>query len=155
MTYPGVPSVYYGDEIGLEGGRDPDCRHCMPWYEKQWDRETLAFYRRLIALRRNNATIRLGAWHTLDDTSASCSARSLQIVGETVAEVVYRENDPRKIRNLNCPSVVLLGTERPSVVARLSCLPVARERRCGGRSSSKQVMRSESATSRFAISAGL
>ncbi len=31
MTYPGAPSIYYGDEIGLEGRRDPDSRRAFPW----------------------------------------------------------------------------------------------------------------------------
>ncbi|MBI3761980.1 MAG: glycoside hydrolase family 13 protein, partial [Chloroflexi bacterium] len=37
MTYPGAPSIYYGDEIGLDGGSDPDCRKTMPWGESQWN----------------------------------------------------------------------------------------------------------------------
>lgn len=31
MTYPGAPCIYYGDEIGLEGGKDPLCRAGFPW----------------------------------------------------------------------------------------------------------------------------
>ena len=30
MTYPGTPCIYYGDEIGMEGGKDPDNRRAMP-----------------------------------------------------------------------------------------------------------------------------
>lgn len=30
ITYIGVPSIYYGDEVGLSGGNDPDCRRCFP-----------------------------------------------------------------------------------------------------------------------------
>jgi len=30
MTYPGAPSIYYGDEIGMEGGHDPDNRRAFP-----------------------------------------------------------------------------------------------------------------------------
>ncbi len=53
--YPGIPCVYYGDEIGLEGGYDPDCRRCFPWDETCWDAETRTLIRRLIALRRGRA----------------------------------------------------------------------------------------------------
>lgn len=52
FTYPGVPCVYYGDEIGLDGGRDPDNRRCMPWDEASWDQQTLAGTRRLVELRK-------------------------------------------------------------------------------------------------------
>ena len=31
FTFEGAPCIYYGDEIGLEGGKDPDCRRCYPW----------------------------------------------------------------------------------------------------------------------------
>ena len=39
MTYPGAPCIYYGDEIGLMGGRDPDCRAPFPWDEADWDHD--------------------------------------------------------------------------------------------------------------------
>ena len=33
MTFPGCPAVFYGDEVGLSGGNDPDCRLAMEWDE--------------------------------------------------------------------------------------------------------------------------
>ncbi len=36
---PGIPCVYYWDEIGTEGGYDPDCRRCFDWNQDHWDRE--------------------------------------------------------------------------------------------------------------------
>jgi len=39
FTYAGAPCVYYGDEIGLEGDKDPDCRRCYPW---GWEKRALA-----------------------------------------------------------------------------------------------------------------
>ena len=65
FTYPGVPSIYYGDEIGLEGGRDPDCRRCFDWDRAQWNAELHAHYRRLIAWRKARAEWRRGAYLTL------------------------------------------------------------------------------------------
>jgi len=35
FTYVGAPSIYYGDEIGLTGDKDPDCRRAFPWDEQQ------------------------------------------------------------------------------------------------------------------------
>lgn len=53
--YPGIPCVYYGDEIGLEGGYDPDNRRCFDWNEEHWDRETRALIQRLARLKRQPA----------------------------------------------------------------------------------------------------
>lgn len=54
FTLPGSPCVYYGTELALEGGRDPDCRRCMPWDELDTGagRARLDAMRSLIALRR-------------------------------------------------------------------------------------------------------
>jgi glycosidase len=61
MTWPGVPSVYYGDEVGLDGGRDPDDRRCMPWDQSAWSLPTLAHYKALIGLRRAEAALHAGS----------------------------------------------------------------------------------------------
>jgi alpha-glucosidase len=65
FTYLGVPSVYYGDEIGLAGENDPDNRRCMPWDETAWDHELLAHYKRLIALRRSASALCEGGFQQL------------------------------------------------------------------------------------------
>ncbi|MCA9941282.1 MAG: glycoside hydrolase family 13 protein [Anaerolineales bacterium] len=63
MTLPGAPGIYYGDEIGMTGGHDPDCRRAFPWEARaQWDEETLAWTRSLIALRKRVAALRTGSW---------------------------------------------------------------------------------------------
>ncbi len=65
FCYLGVPCVYYGDEIGLDGAGDPDCRRTMPWEERAWDHELRAFYQRLILLRRTAPALRWGGLQLL------------------------------------------------------------------------------------------
>ncbi|KPL78800.1 hypothetical protein ADN00_06130 [Ornatilinea apprima] len=54
MLLPGVPMVYYGDEVGLRGANDPDCRRCMPWEPETWDQELYAHYKKMIQIRRQH-----------------------------------------------------------------------------------------------------
>jgi len=62
FTLPGAPCVYYGDELGLAGGHDPDCRQGMPWArEDTWDRATLHWVRDLAALRHAHPALRTGS----------------------------------------------------------------------------------------------
>jgi len=59
-TLPGAPCVYYGDEIGLLGGLDPDCRRAFPWEPERWDDAILASTRAAFQLRRREAALRRG-----------------------------------------------------------------------------------------------
>ncbi|HLJ55265.1 MAG TPA: alpha amylase N-terminal ig-like domain-containing protein [Chthonomonadaceae bacterium] len=70
MTYPGVPVIYYGDEIGMDGGKDPDNRRCMEWDASKWDKTRLDFYKAAIALRKGHAVLRRGDYTTvaMDDS---------------------------------------------------------------------------------------
>jgi glycosidase len=64
LTFPGAPSIYYGDEVGLPGKIDPDSRRGFP-LEAHWDREILAYHRQLIALRHTYPALRTGDYQVL------------------------------------------------------------------------------------------
>ena len=61
MTLPGVPMVFAGDELGLEGAWGEDARRTMPWDRPEtWDTELHASYVRLIGLRRSSDALARG-----------------------------------------------------------------------------------------------
>ena len=61
FTWDGTPMIYYGDEIGLTGGKDPDCRRTFPWDTSKWDGKVLKTYQKLINLRKNHKAFKEGA----------------------------------------------------------------------------------------------
>ena len=66
MTYPGTPSIFYGDEIGLPGELDPDSRRTILWDRPEtWDTEALAYHKAMIAMRRAHPVLQTGAYHQL------------------------------------------------------------------------------------------
>ncbi len=65
LTLPGAPCLYYGTEVGMAGGHDPDCRRAFPWDEAAWDHDLLDFTRRAISLRKAVPALRRGRYETL------------------------------------------------------------------------------------------
>jgi len=63
MTFPGVPSVYYGDEAGVEGYKDPYNRGTYPWGHENV--ELLSWHKRIIALRNQYDVFKTGKWISL------------------------------------------------------------------------------------------
>jgi len=60
MMMIGSPSIYYGDEVGMTGENDPDCRRCMNWENP--NEELYHYYRKLINLRKNSPAIQFGSF---------------------------------------------------------------------------------------------
>lgn len=65
FTMPGAPMVYYGDEIGLEGGNDPDCRRAMPWWGGAGSERIRGVVRDMARWRRAHVALRRGSWEVV------------------------------------------------------------------------------------------
>jgi cyclomaltodextrinase len=65
MTYVGAPVIYYGDEIGMAGEMDPDCRRTFPWDPAQQNLELRNYYKRLIQIRNQYSALRRGSFRSL------------------------------------------------------------------------------------------
>ena len=60
MTYPGAPCIYYGNEIGMSGGRDPENRAPFPWDESKWDHDLRNAVKTYAHLRLDHPVLRTG-----------------------------------------------------------------------------------------------
>jgi len=101
MTFPGAPCVYYGDEIGMVGQHDPDCRRTFPWDESRWDHDLLTWFQRAIALRKVHPVLRRGRYlRLLADDATSVYAFARQGEGETLTVVL---NNGTTSYDLNVP----------------------------------------------------
>ncbi len=65
MTWPGAPTVYYGDEAGVCGFTDPDNRRTYPWGQE--DEEMIRFHKEMIHIHRENQELRTGCLKRLND----------------------------------------------------------------------------------------
>ncbi len=83
MTMPGVPTIFAGSEVGVEGGSMDACRVPFPWDERRWDHDLFDATRDLVALRREDPALQRGGLRWLD-----ASADSITFARETDDETV-------------------------------------------------------------------
>lgn len=65
MTFPGAPCIYYGDEVGMSGNHDPDCRRSFNWDKNTWDQDFLEFIKQCIYIRKGNPALMTGKFQVL------------------------------------------------------------------------------------------
>jgi len=96
FSYPGAPCIYYGDEIGLDGKHDPDCRKSFPWDDHKWDKNLLAYVKELIALRKKNPALRRGDFKRLWSADG-VYAFSRSFEGKTFVVAINVSESPQQI----------------------------------------------------------
>ncbi|HWG85599.1 MAG TPA: alpha-amylase family glycosyl hydrolase [Deinococcales bacterium] len=115
LAYPGVPGLYYGDEIGLSGAGIPFNRAPFPWDESRWDGDLLAFVTALTRARRDSLELQRGAlaWlHAAGDAIAFARPLTGED-GETTAAVCAVSKRGSGAINLDLrPAGVLSGRWR-------------------------------------------
>jgi alpha-glucosidase len=69
LTYPGVPSIFMGDELGLKGAWGEDARRTINWDRSTWDEEFFAEVKKLVSIRRKSDALANGGlrWILIED----------------------------------------------------------------------------------------
>jgi glycosidase len=120
MTYIGAPYIYYGDEAGMWGANDPDCRKPMLWsdidYQSEiylpdhskkefsdsvnFDKELFEFYKQMIQIRNDYEELQLGNFKELlidDDAEVYIFSRQLEHKG-TIKEIIVAINKGEQLQ---------------------------------------------------------
>ncbi|KAA3599401.1 MAG: alpha-amylase [Calditrichaeota bacterium] len=121
MTYVGAPMIYYGDEVGIWGANDPDCRKPMIWKEFEYQDEVLlptqekrpkadkveinedlfTHYKKLIGIRNSNLALQIGDYKTLlTDDEKNVLAFSRSIKDQKFVVILNKSAKEQKV-NLN------------------------------------------------------
>ena len=94
MTWPGAPTLYYGDEAGVCGWTDPDNRRTYPWGHE--DLELLEFHRDMISIHKNNIALKRGSFvPLLEEYNLFAFGRFCQ--DNIIITIMNNDDVPRKI----------------------------------------------------------
>lgn len=92
FTLPGVPSIYYGDEAGMQGYKDPFNRYCYPWDKE--NPEILNWYKKLGQIRKDHPVFIDGDFNIISGV-AGCVAFTRSNFDETI--LVISNSNPHPI----------------------------------------------------------
>ncbi len=94
FTLPGAPNVYYGSEVGMTGGDDPEMRAPMRWDWVREDNPTLQWTRKLIGLRKDHRALRIGDYRPVTAQKLLAFERYTDRARDTVVVIVNPGDAP-------------------------------------------------------------
>ncbi|RUL88476.1 glycoside hydrolase family 13 protein [Tautonia sociabilis] len=108
MTFPGAPCIYYGDEIGMEGGHEPASRGAFPWDESRWDLSLRDDIRRFTRLRHDEPALRRGSFETIFAEGSVFGF--LRRLGDDAIVVLLNAGQDERIVTVALPKEIADGT---------------------------------------------
>jgi glycosidase len=99
LTWVGAPSIYYGEELGMEGGKDPDNRRGMRWDLANGQNSMLTYYEKLIHARENSQALQIGdPVPLLEDDAAETLAYGRKYGRDVAVVAMNRSTSDRSVK---------------------------------------------------------
>ncbi|WP_160693296.1 glycoside hydrolase family 13 protein [Clostridium sp. C2-6-12] len=98
FTLPGVPLIYYGDEIGLKGGKEPDNRRSYPWGKE--NKDLIEFYTEIAKIRNNENGLKKGDIN-IYETDSDVFAFERNYDNEKIVVLVNVSKEQKLIKDIN------------------------------------------------------
>lgn len=104
LLFPGMPFIYYGDEYGMTGGPDPDCRRGMVWDEKYQNQDVYQWYCQLIKIRKEYPVLTEGMTEAVYcDDEKGVFAITKELNGKKMTLLAHTEDNEINVKDLRMP----------------------------------------------------
>ena len=115
----GTPCIYYGTELSLTGGPDPDCRRCMPWERVSKDNQMLCFMKKLIKVRKEISPIIQHGTYSLEEIKQDVVSVKWDYEGQKVEAIFNKSKEDYLLDN----ELIALASHCQDLNAQLNILP--------------------------------
>lgn len=120
FTWVGAPSIYYGEELGMQGGADPDNRRGMQWQMATPSNPMLNFYKRLIRLRNRNVALQTGEPKVLFTNDQAKTMAYARVFHNEIAIVALNRSHKAQTLAIPLPQAALLAARKKGFIDELS-----------------------------------